>query len=130
VDDEEMVAGMMTGMLSRLGCRVSSFRDGEAALSDFVANPNAYDLVITDQTMPGRTGIELARALLDIRRDIPIILCTGYSKSVDEDVALAAGIQGFLMKPVRKRELALLIRKVLQSSGDKNAKGAPPPLDR
>jgi CheY-like chemotaxis protein len=64
--------------------------------------------------MPGLTGLELAEKILGIRKEVPIILCTGYSKSVDEEKASRAGIKGFIMKPVKKRELAFLIRYVLE----------------
>jgi CheY-like chemotaxis protein len=74
-----------------------------------------FDLVITDQAMPGMTGIELARRMLLIRADIPIILCTGYSSLVDEEVAKQKGIRGFALKPLAKEQIARLIRKVLHS---------------
>lgn len=72
--------------------------------------------MITDQTMPGMTGIDLARRMLQIRPDIPIILCTGYSSLISEEKAKSLGIQGFAMKPVTGKELGALMRKVLRPS--------------
>ncbi len=75
--------------------------------------PDKLDLVITDQTMPGMTGLDFARRLLQIRRDIPIILCTGYSTLVNEEVAKAHGIIRFAFKPITKSAIANLIRQIL-----------------
>ena len=75
--------------------------------------PSRFDLVITDLTMPEMTGIELAREVLAIRPDMPIIMCTGFSHLVDADSGKAAGIRAFVMKPLTKREIARTIRKVL-----------------
>jgi len=71
--------------------------------------------VITDQTMPGMTGIDLARKILQIRPDLPIILCTGYSTLVNEEQAKAIGIKGFIMKPLSKQGIATLLRTVLDN---------------
>jgi len=87
-------------MLEKLGYKVVRKTDGPEALEIFRAQPEAFGLVITDQTMPKMTGIRLSEELRRIRPDIPIILCTGFSESVDEGSARAAGIQEFLMKPV------------------------------
>jgi YesN/AraC family two-component response regulator len=76
-------------------------------------DPTRFDLVITDQTMPEMTGVELAKEVLAIRPDMPIIMCTGFSYVVDADKARAAGIKAFAMKPLTKREIARTIRKVL-----------------
>jgi CheY-like chemotaxis protein len=83
------------------------------ALALFAEDPAGFDLVITDQTMPEMTGIELARELLNLRSDMPIILCTGYSYLVDAETARAAGITAFAMKPLTKREIAKTVRQVL-----------------
>ena len=81
-------------------------------------HPDAYwekgfDLVITDQTMPEMTGAELAKEIIGVRADIPIIMCTGFSHVIDADSAKAAGIREFVMKPLTKREIARTIRQVL-----------------
>ena len=79
----------------------------------FRANPDGFDLVITDMTMPNMTGDQLARELLAIKPDIPIVICTGFSDRVDKNMAESIGIKGFLMKPVVKSELAETIRLLL-----------------
>lgn len=86
------------------------------ALEVFQAQPNKFDLVITDQTMPNMTGEELSKELMRIRPDIPIILCTGYSELITEDKAKSMGIREFVMKPLVARELAETVRKVLDGN--------------
>ena len=116
VDDEAFQADLGRQMLGRLGYRVQTFTRSSEALEAFEADPAAIDLVITDMTMPEMTGDELARRLLTIRPDLPIILCTGYSERMTEEAAEALGIRGFAMKPVVIRELALLLRQILDGS--------------
>jgi len=113
VDDEELLAGVGKSMLKRLGYQVTVKLNSLEALELFQQQPDQFDVVITDQTMPGMTGIELARRMLLIRPDIPIILCTGYSSLVDEEVAKKQGIREFALKPLAKEQIARLIRKVL-----------------
>lgn len=113
VDDEEMLAGMGKKMLERLGYDVTAMTSSLEALETFQDKPERFDVVITDQTMPGMTGLDLSRRILEIRPDIPVILCTGYSTLISEDTAKAAGVREFAMKPLAKREIARLIRKVL-----------------
>ena len=113
VDDEPMLSELAESMLQRLGYHVTVRSSSIEALSSFQNQPQAYDLVITDQTMPGMTGIDLARRMLQIRPDLPIILCTGYSSLLSEDRAKSMGIKGFAMKPLAKNDIAALIRKVL-----------------
>jgi DNA-binding NtrC family response regulator len=93
--------------------------DSTEALRTFSSDPSRFDLVVTDQTMSGLTGVQLAKELLTIRHDIPIILCTGHSEAVSAETAKDVGIRQFLMKPIAKQELALAIRRVL----DTNAEG-------
>ncbi|MCL7489375.1 MAG: response regulator [Desulfobulbaceae bacterium] len=121
VDDETAVAEMEHRMLKRLGYRVTSRVSSIEALHAFRENPARFDLVITDQTMPQMTGAELAIQILKIRPDIPIILCTGYSKHINENNAKALGIRAFIMKPLLKSEIAGLIRNVLDT-GHENRK--------
>jgi PAS domain S-box-containing protein len=113
VDDEPMLAEMSRTMLERLGYSVTVRMGGREALTAFRNQPEAFDLVITDQTMPGMTGTELARSMLRLRPDLPIILCTGYSSTISQDRIISYGIKGFALKPLAKREIAFLIRKVL-----------------
>ncbi len=113
VDDERILAEMSEIMLRRLGYRVTSVASGPEAIAAFLKEPEAYDLVLTDQTMPGMTGLDLARRLLELQPGLPIILCTGYSTLVSTESATAAGIRAFAMKPLAKREIATLVRRVL-----------------
>ena len=92
---------------------MTAVTDSTEALKTFSSDPSRFDLVITDQTMPGMTGVQLAKELLKIRPDIPIILCTGHSETVSPEMAKEAGIREFLMKPLAKQELAEAVRRVL-----------------
>ncbi len=115
VDDEEAALGAIPPMLEALGYSVTAKRSSVKALAAFTEDPGAFDLIITDQTMPGMTGKELAREMLAIRPELPIILYTGYSPQIDEERAKAMGIQGFVMKPIVMKEMANTIREVLDS---------------
>jgi len=121
VDDEPMLLDIGAEMLHRLGYAVTTKTGGGDALATFRADPDRFDLVMTDQTMPGLTGSELARAILAIRPDLPIILCTGYSHLIDEAGAKELGIRAMIMKPLVKQDVAELIRTVLD-----DARGRPP----
>jgi PAS domain S-box-containing protein len=113
VDDEELLADLGTALLERLGYTVSMRTSSLDALALFQEHPEQFDAVITDQTMPDMTGIDLARLMLQIRPNLPIILCTGYSNLITEEEAKACGVKGFAMKPFAKKELASLLREVL-----------------
>lgn len=116
VDDESFQTDLGQQMLGRLGYRVTAFTRSRDALAAFQADPTAFDLVITDMTMPELTGDALARHIMAICPDLPVILCTGYSERITEEAAAALGIRGFVMKPVVIRELALLLREILDST--------------
>ncbi len=116
VDDDRDMADMTLGTLSRLGYRVTAVTDSMEALVMFREGPADFDLVITDQTMPVLTGDRLAMELMEIRGDIPIILCTGYSTRMDAQKAGALGIKRFAMKPVDRKELAGIVREVLDEA--------------
>ncbi len=113
VDDEELIVDLEKTFLERLGYRVSAFTQSPNALEAFQAQPDAFDLAITDLTMPGLTGTELAKAILARCPGFPIILCTGFSESMDEVRAKALGIRKFVLKPVLNRELAQAVRVAL-----------------
>jgi PAS domain S-box-containing protein len=113
VDDEEILLEMGKMMLERLGYRVTTRMSSLEALTTFQNEPKKFDLVLCDQTMPAMTGTDLSRRLLQIRPDIPIILCTGYSSLISETKAKALGIKGFTLKPLTKTDIAVLIRQVL-----------------
>ena len=114
IDDEIVLAEMAQVTLERLGYTVTIQSDSHKALAAFADSPETFNLVITDQTMPGMTGVELARNMLQIRPNIPIILCTGYSNLVSVEKARSIGIRDLALKPVAKKEIAALIRKVLE----------------
>ena len=113
VDDEETLVEVGENVLAELGYEVTSRMNGKEALALFSADPSRFDLVITDQTMPEMTGVDLAKEILALRADMPIIMCTGFSYVVDADKAKAAGIRAFALKPLTKKEIARTIRKVL-----------------
>jgi len=115
VDDQDMVVQLEKQMLERLGYHVTTRISSIDALEAFRANPNKYDLVITDMTMPNMTGDKLAVELIKIRSDIPIILCTGFSEMMSKEKAEFMGIKGFLMKPIVIKNLSQIIRDVLDN---------------
>ncbi len=115
VDDEPAVVYMGKAMLERLGYRVTPETGSEAALETFRTHPDRFDLVVTDMTMPGMTGVQLASRLREIRPDVKIVICTGFSDLMDEKKAADYGIQGFILKPVVKAEIAAKIREALDA---------------
>jgi PAS domain S-box-containing protein len=116
VDDEVAIAKMGRQMLTGLGYTVTTRSSGLEALELFKAKPMAFDLVITDMTMPNLTGDILAAELMKIRADIPIILCTGYSNKISEEVALEMGLRDLILKPIVKADLAKIVRRVLDGA--------------
>jgi PAS domain S-box-containing protein len=114
VDDEDILMEMGRDILENLGYQVTATTDSHNALEIFQSRCNQFDLVITDMTMPGMTGVDLSKEILKIRPDIPIILCTGFSELVTERKAKGLGIREFLMKPLNVRSLAEVIRKALR----------------
>jgi len=116
VDDEAFLAEITRELLMSLGYRVVNKQSSPDAFEAFQAEPHAYDLVITDQTMPHMTGDILARKIMDIRPDIPVILCTGYSERISEEKVKALGIKALIMKPFKRQELAETVRSVLDNT--------------
>ncbi|MBI9074530.1 MAG: response regulator [Desulfatibacillum sp.] len=116
VDDEEQIIQMTRQLLERLGYHVTSSNSSTDALNLFQANPDAFDVVITDMTMPRMTGDSLARQILAIRPHIPIILCTGFSEKLSREQARGIGISAYLMKPVVMAQIASILRKVLDKT--------------
>ncbi len=115
IDDEEVQTRSVEAMLQRLGYQAVAETDPRKALDIFRSRPDKFDLVITDQVMPYLPGNRLAQELLSIRPDIPIILCTGFSETVDEETADDIGVREFVMKPFSLEEIAKAIRRVLNS---------------
>ena len=116
IDDEKMLADLGKTMLERLGYEVTALTSSLEALAIFQNQPDLFDAIITDQTMPGMTGIELSRKILEIRPKIPIILCTGYCTLTFEEQAKIIGIKEFVEKPMTKIVIAKLLRGVLDES--------------
>lgn len=121
VDDEEFIIDMAREMLSSLGYQVTVARNGREALALFQKNHDHFDLIITDQTMPYMTGLNLANEILTIRPDIPIILCTGYTDLMELENIQSSGIRQYIMKPYSKADISKMIRKVMDQSIKKEA---------
>jgi signal transduction histidine kinase/ActR/RegA family two-component response regulator len=113
VDDEPSLVDIGMRMLSSLGYRTTVAENSIEALEIFTAGPQSFDLVITDMTLPKMTGIDLSRKLLQIRPEIPIILCSGIKEPETEARAKSLGIKAYLTKPLTRKELARVIREVL-----------------
>jgi signal transduction histidine kinase/ActR/RegA family two-component response regulator len=116
VDDEPPLAELGKYLLERIGYRITICTSSTEALSIFQKNPDAFDLVITDMTMPHMTGDEMAQEMLSIRPDLPIVICTGYSEKVTSHMISRLGIRALIMKPLVRADMAKAIRKAL----DKN----------
>ncbi len=110
VDDEDAILKLHETLLKRLGYKVTSTTDSRVALAKIRNHPEQFDLIITDQSMPNLSGVELAREVLKIKPMMPIVLCTGYSSIISEKEALALGIKKYAKKPVAIKELAEIVR--------------------
>ena len=116
VDDEPSLMELGRKMLERFGYEVETKTCGTEALEGFRRAPDRFDLVVTDMTMPRMTGDRLAREILSIRPDTPVILCTGYNKQISEEEARKIGIRAFVMKPLTSADLASTVRRVLDET--------------
>ena len=123
VDDEQSVIKVEKELLENLGYTVEGFLFPLEALESFREHPDAYDLVITDMTMPKMTGDKFTRAILAIRPDIPVIMCTGFSELIDKEDALKIGIRKFVTKPIIMSSFARTLREVLDKTDDVNHEG-------
>ena len=119
VDDEAPIIRMASRMLESFGYRVTAHTSSMKALDAFQADPDQYDLVITDMTMPGMSGDRLARRIKETRPAVPVILCTGFNARMNEHQARASGVHAFIMKPVVKHELAHTVRRTLDETKKK-----------
>jgi len=117
VDDETLIVRMGQKILNRLGYTVVGATDPEEALETFRADPGGFDLLMTDQTMPGLTGDALIRAVRSIRPDLPVVLCTGYSQVMDEEKAKEMAIDAFVMKPLEREDVGRIVSTVLAARG-------------
>ena len=113
VDDEPTIVKWCSQVLVRLGYRVAGFMNGMEALEKFKQDSNSFDLILTDLAMPQITGLELVKQIKEIRSDIPIILCTGFSDGLTKEKVQACGISAMVMKPMIASELALVVANFL-----------------
>ncbi|MBT6747660.1 MAG: PAS domain S-box protein [Desulfobacula sp.] len=114
VDDEKAIISMEKRMLEHLGYQVTSHTSSLEALEIFRENPDKFDLIITDMAMPNMSGDQLSVEMTKIRPDIPVLLCTGYSETMSEEKAVSIGIKGFLLKPIRMKDLAQKVSEILK----------------
>jgi CheY-like chemotaxis protein len=121
VDDEETIRSVGNEMLSSLGYNVKVFGSPVEALDFFTAQPDMFDLVITDMTMPKMTGDKLVQEIMNIRPEIPVILCTGFSDLIGEESAKAIGIKEYITKPLIFQTFGRIIRNVLDKVGEQKA---------
>ncbi|MCI5224725.1 MAG: response regulator [Candidatus Electrothrix sp. AR4] len=113
VDDDREFVKMSKRLLENLGYQVTALSNSLDAFNTIQQRPYAFDLVLTDMTMPQMTGDELSKKILSVRPDIPIIICTGFSELMDENKAKKIGARTLVMKPFTKKELAQSVREVL-----------------
>ncbi|MEA1922333.1 MAG: PAS domain S-box protein [Pseudomonadota bacterium] len=113
VDDEVAILKLHETLLQRLGYQVTSTTDSRVALAEIHNHPDQFDLIITDQSMPNLSGVELTSEVLKIKPTMPIILCTGYSSIVSEEEALAMGVKKYAKKPISIKGFAKIVRQVL-----------------
>ena len=116
VDDEKSIRNLGHDCLERFGYTVTTVSNGQKAIEIFAANPDQFNLVVTDQTMPAMTGEELANSLLKLRPDLPIILCTGHNPITTSESSKAIGIRAVLRKPLAPTQLMRVVREVLDQA--------------
>ncbi len=119
VDDEKEITRVMSLILTGLGYKVETKNDPRQALALFKSDPERFNLVLSDMTMPGISGKDLAKELLILCPELPVIICTGFHETMTPEIAKGMGVKGFLYKPVEKGRLAHAIRKALDDPGSK-----------
>ena len=117
IDDESALVDIGERLLARLGYQVTGRTSSVDALKLFGENPYGFDLVITDLTMPNITGDQLARELIALRADIPIIMVTGFSEEMKEEEMKRMGIKKLILKPIVTRDIAKAMRELLAPDG-------------
>jgi CheY-like chemotaxis protein len=116
VDDEKLQTELAEEALSQLGYDVTTFTDSTRALEQFIKQPDYWDLLVTDMAMPDMAGDILGRQIKSIRPDMPMLICTGYSENLNEERARQIGFSGFVLKPLITKDMARLIRGILDQS--------------
>jgi len=114
VDDDQQLSRLMNDVLSAFGAKVSCYNCPLRALEGFTQAEVGFDMVITDQTMPGMTGMQLSESILRLKPNIPIILCTGYSEEATAETTKAMGIAGFFLKPIIIADLVRYAQKLIR----------------
>ena len=117
IDDEEELVSFSREILEHLGYEVVGTTSSIDARQIFLSDPMQFDLVITDQTMPNITGFELAVEFMEKRKDLPVVLCTGFSILNLEEKAIASGIRHYLKKPIGARQLAEIVSRLTRTKG-------------
>jgi CheY-like chemotaxis protein len=117
IDDEHEILRIGSRILSSLGYKVTSIDNSAQALQEFLADPQRYDLILTDQTLPGMVGSEIVKRALEVRPGMPVVMCTGYSHSLDEEKAREIGARSLLLKPFTMPGLAEAVRRALDHQG-------------
>lgn len=112
VDDDERIVCVLGGLLEHLGYQVTAYTNSVASLEEFRSRPRVFNLVITDLMMPQLDGLELSAAMMSLRPDLPIIMCTGSSNADSEEKAKRIGIHEYLHKPVTIEELLHCISRI------------------
>jgi CheY-like chemotaxis protein len=120
VDDEEPLVYLATQILGRLGYEVTGFVEAEAALKAFLAEPDRFDVIITDLAMPRLSGRDLAARILQVRPNIPIILATGYIRPQDTEAARCLGIRDLILKPNTVEEMSHTLHRILNERRGEN----------
>ena len=113
VDDEEVLVELTKEFLELMGYVVTAHTSGQKALEEFTQTPNEFDFLITDLTMPGMSGLELIKAVTDVRPDLPVLLCTGYNPW-DNDEVIGDGVE-YCLKPIGNHDLAKKMRQILDN---------------
>ena len=116
VDDEIMIMDISKRILESLGYHVVARTNAIEALEAFKNNPDSFDLVVTDMIMPKMSGLDLAGKIRELRPDIPVVLCTGYSININEEQVLRQGLRDIIYKPILRRDMAVIVRKTLDSA--------------
>lgn len=124
VEDDAMLCRVGERSLQSRGYRVTTFTDPEAAFVAFAGRPNDFDVVLTDLTMPNLTGLELAKKLRAVRKDLPIILCTGNPGTVTDEKVAAAGIRELVLKPMGLKDLLDVVARAMAPTRDSPSSGA------
>jgi len=114
VDDEEDVLKMLAEMSEYLGYQVTAVSDSTEAYAIFSTRPEDFDLVVTDQTMPGLTGVAMAQKIFTLKPRMPVIICTGFSEALTDGKARELGLAGYIMKPVVMGDFARVVRRALE----------------